>query len=187
MNFRRAQSRFVAFPDPNRVISALADVVLVIEQKRKSGSLITVDYALEQEKRYLPCPDGQRMRQAAAATPDRAGAKLRFHQTILEAGREKGGNKKSRTASTLWKRGGNGSENTRGRTAESVRQLPARNPLQELTGILALEIDGVIAENRRACTWRYRKGTRKERFCDIPSGAQLIEEKEKGALLRVHV
>lgn len=56
------------FPIRNRVISALADVVLVIEAKEKSGSLITADYALEREKRYLPCPDGQRMRQAAAAT-----------------------------------------------------------------------------------------------------------------------
>lgn len=53
---RNTQPEKMHFPARNRLISGLSDGIIVIEAKEKSGTLITVDFALEQGKNVFVVP-----------------------------------------------------------------------------------------------------------------------------------
>lgn len=89
------------FPVRNRIISALSDLVLVIEAREKSGSLITAGYALDQGRTVYALPGRSTdpmSRGCNQLIADGAGIAVEPDQILMELGVTKNKKKpKSRT------------------------------------------------------------------------------------------
>lgn len=150
------------FPQRNRLISALADLVLVVEARKKSGSLITADFALEQGKSVYALPG--RVNDSLSEGSNRLiaqGAGIAVEPSVLleelgisvrsslsETTGEPGNSAKHRTDRMFTEEERrilqaleNGS-----RTLEELHQI-SRCPIPQLSSLLVrLQLDGVIQE-----------------------------------------
>lgn len=148
------------FPARNRIISALADTVLVMEAREKSGSLITADMALEQGRDVYALPgmvESELSRGCNRLIRQGAGILLSPEDLLAELGIfEKSGKMKREKKSNKNKIMLESAENLvyskfdlYPRNREEILKMTGLSP-QELAEILiSLELKGYIVERPR--------------------------------------
>ena len=73
------------FPERNRIISGISKGIIVIEAKKKSGTMLTVDFALEQGKDIYAVPGNiNNINSTGTNELIKQGAKLVTHYTEIE-------------------------------------------------------------------------------------------------------
>lgn len=158
------QPRPVLFPPRNRIISALSDAIVVVEAREKSGTLITVDMALEQGREVYAIPGrctdelsagcNMLLRQGAqaAVTPDDIMADMNW-TGVLEKMQEK------KAQSDLSPNAGeicavlDGLPLTQDEIMERLREKKRMISVPQMCqGLLELELKGIVVQ----CGRQYR-------------------------------
>lgn len=121
------------FPARNRIISGLSDAVLVMEAGEKSGSLITVDMALEQGRDVyaLPGPVNSTLSGGCNRLIHQGAGILMSPEALLDE----------------WQLAGPGTENRRGKPVKNEKKLETReNLVYSCLGLYPKNVDQLAAE-----------------------------------------
>lgn len=150
------------FPMRNRIISGLSDCILVMEARKRSGSLITVDQALEQGKEVfaLPGPIDEPLSEGCHRLLQNGAAVLTGSQTVLDflfPGREKE-RPQNKTLDKFEKNALAPEKNMvyscldyRGKTIEEIIALTGLPLSSVQTRLLELLLAGRITETAKGC------------------------------------
>ena len=133
----------------------MADVVLVVEARKKSGSLITADYALEQGKDVYAVPgriDDPLSEGCNRLIREGAGIYCSLEEFLLELGIEQKKDEKTRNHKFMLAK----SENIvyscldfHGKNPEEIAKLTNLSHSEVLESLLSLELKDLIEERAR--------------------------------------
>lgn len=145
----------IHFPMRNRIISGLSDVVIVVEAKVKSGSLITADCALEQGREVYVVPgrmNDELSKGSNLLIAQGAGIITGVDDLLKELGQEREKESKNKKSKITLETKENLVYSCLDFNSKSLNQILNATNLQvkELTGVLiSLQLKGLVKESAK--------------------------------------